>query len=385
MRILFVTRSLPFHRTGGMEAVSWDLARALARAGAQVTILTTAVSALPERSNRDGVDIHTLKVPSGRYSTAWWVRSRRMYEAEYVGRVDVVLSVSAGALSFPRSSASRDPIFLAQIHGTAWGEFKSKLRQRSIVSALKSLRNLAWMIRDLRYRRFDGLIAVGEAVHSDLNRAPTRLINGAVPVHVISNAVEPEQFAFDAGLRRAVRSSLNIADEHQVVLSCSRLHAQKGLIEGLEAFAIAFAKNPGLRYLIVGDGPDEARIRAKVKDLGLERSVSLLGVVPRQELKRVLSAADIFLFPTKRVEGLPMNVLEAMACGLPVIISDAAMDRRFEAVAVDPEDRIALAAKILEVQPSVARKSLLADEFVLANCAGDYQELMRQLLGHRVA
>ncbi|HBR4945075.1 TPA: glycosyltransferase, partial [Klebsiella pneumoniae] len=74
-------------------------------------------------------------------------------------------------------------------------------------------------------------------------------------------------------------------------------------------------------YLICGDGPERDNLEKLARDFGIEQNVIFLGALERKELVEVLSCADAFLFLTKRVEGLPLNVLEAMSVGIPAIIS----------------------------------------------------------------
>lgn len=382
--ILFATRSLPFHSLGGMEVVTWDLARAFAQQGVKVTILTTFCKGLPEYSSIDGVNIHCLNAPSGIYSRTWWRVSRQVYRDVYSQSVDVVMSVSAGAMSMAKEQRGCMPIFVAQAHGTSWGEFISKIQQRSLLATLKSVRNLLAMFQDIRYRPFDAFIAIGNIVHNDLSRQPTRSVIGKLPIYTISNGVDQNLFEFNAYDRKSMRDELGISDEAKVIISVSRLHPQKGLSEGIEAFAAASEQDTKLHYIIVGNGPDEARLRAIAATLGVAERVHFAGRVQRDQLKLFLSAADIFLFTTKRVEGLPMNVLEALAAGLPNITSRHVADPRFRSIVIDPNDHSALTKSILAAQPSKDRSSILPLEFTLTHSAKSYIELFSTLLGqHR--
>jgi glycosyltransferase involved in cell wall biosynthesis len=75
------------------------------------------------------------------------------------------------------------------------------------------------------------------------------------------------------------------------------------------------------RLHLVGGGRGEDRIRSLVRELGLEDSVVLTGKMPPDELWPFLAEKDIFVFPSLS-EGFPNAVMEAMACGLPIISSD---------------------------------------------------------------
>jgi glycosyltransferase involved in cell wall biosynthesis len=379
MRILVVTRGLPFHSLGGMEAVAWDLSREFSRLGSDVTILTTHSPQLPAHSDVEGVHIHCLNAPTGRYSRAWWHLSQQAYKNHYAQKIDVVLSVSAGAMAMVKLRSESKPIFVVQAHGTSWGEFISKWKQGTFLAALKSIRNIKGMLDDFGFRRFDAFVAVGRAVEYDLLRAPTRWIVGDMPVQVIPNGVDVDVFSYDEAERHRVRALLGIDSSHKVILSACRLHPQKGVMEALEAFAQAIQQDVNLRFIIAGNGPDEARLKQRSKDLNIAHAVHFVGAIKREQMKAYFSAADIFLFATKRVEGLPMNVLEALASGLPVIISKHINDERFGATVINPDDIQSINQAILTVKKSENRSSSLPEIFTLKFAARQYLDLFQKI------
>lgn len=77
--------------------------------------------------------------------------------------------------------------------------------------------------------------------------------------------------------------------------------------------------NPNFHLFIVGDGAQEIELKEQVNVLGVEKQVHFLGF--RKDVYRICSAADIFLFASLQ-EGLPVAVMEAMACGLPIVASN---------------------------------------------------------------
>lgn len=380
MRILLVTRSLPFHLLGGMEAVAWDLAKGLASLNHAVTVLTTRCASLPQLACVEGVRIHQVDAPSGQYSIPWWLRSRSVYRREYSESVDVVVSVSAGAFGLRRTFPG--PIFIGQLHGTSLGQLLSSLRQKGLRHWLDSLRYLGWMIRDFRFRRFDCLVTVGDAVTRDLQLPPARWAVGRRPIVTIANGIDPDQFAFDCDARHAIRNRLGIDATTKVFVSASRLDPQKGIMEGLRAFASAVEKQPAMRYVVIGDGPDELRLKQAVKSLSIEHKVIFAGRVPRAELRRWLSAADFFVFTTNRVEGLALNVLEALAAGLPVILSEHVADERLPAIAVPMGDIERIASAMLEVEAAVSRASRLDPVFTLEHVVEQYLAVISRFTHH---
>ena len=96
----------------------------------------------------------------------------------------------------------------------------------------------------------------------------------------------------------------------------SRIVEDKGIRQSLEAFAILKDSFPGLRFNVAGDGPmlEELQIRYAEVD-----GIKFLGNVVDDSKYNKLSNSDVFLFPSTYGEGMPNAVLEAMACGCPVI------------------------------------------------------------------
>jgi glycosyltransferase involved in cell wall biosynthesis len=96
---------------------------------------------------------------------------------------------------------------------------------------------------------------------------------------------------------------------------------QKGLIYLIHAFANVVNSNPDIKLRMTGDGPLLSKIYAMVKSYGLENNVEFKGRVPRDELSKLIGESSIYLLPSLK-EGMPYALLEAMACGKPVIGSD---------------------------------------------------------------
>jgi glycosyltransferase involved in cell wall biosynthesis len=388
--ILIITRSLPFHGLGGMEAVAWDLAREFQRAQLKVTILTTSCSNLDARNVIESVEIVCLPVKAGRYSAAWWRQTLETYEAHYQGQYDVVFSVSSGGMSIARTFHGRyeAPVFVSQAHGTTWAEIASKVSLPNPVEWLKALyiSNRLW--RDRGYRHFDAIVAVGPRVFSDLSRWPSRSIIGDLPIYEISNGIDTDTFRFDANLRAKVRDAYNIPDDAPLLISVSRLHAQKGVQHALEGFARALTRNRQLRLLVVGSGPYEEALRAQVECLDLSKAVTFTGAVIRNNLSALYSAADILLFTTTRVEGLPLNVLEALACSLPVIVSNhIVLQGQPHQYGVNPLAYEQVANSILDLvkmNNHSQKTCLLNNHFWLSSTAGQYLDLFERLAEGRL-
>ncbi len=107
-------------------------------------------------------------------------------------------------------------------------------------------------------------------------------------------------------------------------LSVGRMVEKKGLEVGLRAFARLRREVPNATWDIVGDGPLRARLEALRSQFSLTDCVVLHGALPREAVGRLLDRAHLFVAPSLTAadgdqEGIPVVIMEAMACGLPVI------------------------------------------------------------------
>lgn len=112
------------------------------------------------------------------------------------------------------------------------------------------------------------------------------------------------------------------ADDPLTLLTVARLNKTKGHRHTLEAIAALVAEGLDLRYRIVGSGPEEAAIRADIDRLGLADRVEMLGALDQVQVYEALLAADVMTLTSfGQGEAAPVTVMEAMATGLPVVVS----------------------------------------------------------------
>lgn len=162
-------------------------------------------------------------------------------------------------------------------------------------------------------RRASASIGVSAALVERLRQLridPSRL-------HEIRNGVDAERFRPTP--MAEVRAQLGIAGA-PVVLTVGNLQEHKGQRLVVDAFAKLIRRYPEARLVIVGEGPDRAFLASRAESLGLADRTTFAGTVPNAELARWYSAADVLVLASSR-EGWPNVLLEAMACGTPVVAS----------------------------------------------------------------
>jgi SAM-dependent methyltransferase len=119
--------------------------------------------------------------------------------------------------------------------------------------------------------------------------------------------------------RRAARASLGLALDRPLLFTVRNLEARMGLDTLLEAMAALVRRRPDALLLIGGSGSHRALLEERVAALGLDKHVTFLGFVPDAELPRYYQAADVFVLPTRELEGFGLVTAEALACGTPVL------------------------------------------------------------------
>lgn len=137
--------------------------------------------------------------------------------------------------------------------------------------------------------------------------------------HLLLNGILPEEFTFDADMRRLKREEMQTEPEIPVFLHVGRMEEQKNHRFLLQVMKELVKKEPSAQLWLCGTGPLMPEICAQLEKEEITAHVRLLGI--REDVSALMQAADVFLFPSL-YEGLPVTVVEAQAAGLPVVMSD---------------------------------------------------------------
>jgi len=115
--------------------------------------------------------------------------------------------------------------------------------------------------------------------------------------------------------------------QEKLILFVGRLDGQKDPLLLVDSFRYLCGIEEKVRLLIVGSGPLERETKDRVKFYGLEEKVEFINYLPQQELARLMRICHSLVL-TSAFEGMPRSVIEALACGLPVVTTDVGEVKR---------------------------------------------------------
>ncbi|MDG6256472.1 MAG: glycosyltransferase family 4 protein [Methanomicrobiaceae archaeon] len=306
MKIAYVYDAVYPYIRGGVEKRIGELAIRLAARGHEVHLYGMRCWEGPAVIERDGVILHGVCAPRALYAGG----RRSIAQAVWFGAkvLGPLLESDADVIdcqNFPyfscfaakiASSAHRVPLVITwhEVWGDYWYEY---LGWRGVFG--KAVERL---VGNLGARS----IAVSEATKAQLEEA-----GFGSGVTVIPNGIDCERI-------ENIPPSPSTSD----VLFAGRLIAEKNVDLLVEAIALLRETMPDLRCVIIGDGPERARLEQRVADLDLERNIEFTGFLPDHDsVIAAIKASSIFVLPSSR-EGFGIAALEAMACGLPVVTLD---------------------------------------------------------------
>jgi teichuronic acid biosynthesis glycosyltransferase TuaC len=160
-------------------------------------------------------------------------------------------------------------------------------------------------------RALDGTLACGQSVADRI-----KAVTGKNPLCVYG-VLDLEQFS-PVPDKIPARKELNLPLDKTIALYAGYLTKRKGVYELLEAIYKVQKKCPDILLVICGAGSEEIKLRRLIHEKGIERTVHMVGEVEPERMSRWMQASNMFVLAS-HTEGMPNVVMEAMACGLPVV------------------------------------------------------------------
>jgi glycosyltransferase involved in cell wall biosynthesis len=338
-RVLWLAKGLG---RGGAEQLLAGCARHVDREryDVEVAYLLPWKDALVPELRAAGVPVYCLNGGQGgrELDPRWAMRLRRLVRERRYDIVHTHMPAPAVAarvlLAWGRNSSSGPR--LVHTEHNLWHRYRRATRWANAAT----------------YRRNSAVIAVSKAVAQTI--APNRLPGAAgpaAPLRLIYHGVDHTALRPRPEARDAARDRLGLPRAARVVASVGNFTPKKDQRTLIEALALLRADHPSTRLVLVGAGPLQDQLSAHAQAAGVADQVVFTGT--RSDVPELLPAFDVFAL-SSRQEGLPVAVMEALACGLPVVATRVGglpeiVTDGVEGRLVAPADPAGLAAALGEV------------------------------------
>ena len=287
----------------GSERYYWDLLRTLPSLGVRVHGLVVGD---PSAAERPLAEVESFSPEGG--GALDRVRSLRRAVAQHIAASDVVASHHARH-ALPVLDLIRSRPLVVHFHGPLVREGRAEgVGLRNLL-----LRRVAESAVYARADRFVVLSrANGKTLVEDYGVAADR-------VRVVPGAVDLERFGI-GGSRAEARRALGWPLDRPIVVAVRRLAATKGLEALIDAVGELRRAVPDVLVMLVGSGPLERDLRARVAERGLAEHVRFAGQIVAA-LPLAYRAADLSVVPSQALEGFGLVVVESLACGTPALVT----------------------------------------------------------------
>lgn len=395
MRIATFIKSTTFHSGyGGLETQNKSLCEGLAQRGHDVLVFSPQKELKYETKYDLGVKYHFLpcefKLRSNS-DTNWTKVSVKAFNQHHKEKeFDLVISQSSAGIGIIENKSDFNVPIVSISHGTILGEFKTKLQSVSSPKEFLGLAKDALFVLKVFFGRQRKFIHGSSKIIAVSNAVKKALIDETYvsdqKVIVINNGLDPLLFS---------RSGEDPGSKPTCprILYVGQITKAKGLETLLNlALEPEFSK---IEFNIFGDGDFYDELRRKVDSLGISERFILFGKKPYSELLNTLKNQEnyIFCFPTKRYEGFPMVLVEALFLGFPIVaynvggVSDAVKDEE-TGFLIPAEDYSLMKDKLLLLLSNEEKrkefsekgKNFAYNNFTLDKMLDKYEEVFKQVI-----
>jgi glycosyltransferase involved in cell wall biosynthesis len=356
MNICLIAKALPVHFIGGMEVHTQSLIDGLLKNGHKLTIISTLHPNGLETEERDNLKIYFIGDKSMRCTEKFYKQSIELFDRLQTNeQFDIIHSQSTSGYGIIKHGRGRIP-FVATFHGTSWNEVKSALNTRSTKMFAKALYIFC---RDILLKRnkedvavckfADKIIAVSNELKDDLKSQYG--VEDEILL-IIPNGIDTAIFMPNLNVDGLIEK-YNLKNT-KIVLSAGVVTGQKGQDLLIKILPDLLKRDERIKLILIGKGPAMPDLKRKADAFGVSRNIIFAGMVPHEKMQYYYNLADVFVLPTFRLEGDPLVVSEAMACGKPVVASriggiPTVIDDYKNGLLIEPGNTKELINKIIEV------------------------------------
>lgn len=340
MRPLSIVHTEASAGWGGQEIRILTEASGMLERGHNVTLLAPAETPIAKAAGRFGIPVALLPIRKKGLPDFW---SMRRWLAANRRRVDVL------------NTHSSTDSWLAAIACATMRNPPPIVRTRHVSTEVKPRAATRWLYA----RATAHIVTTGEALRDQLaarmHIPPDRLTS--VPTGI-------DLARFVPGDAKAARRRMGLPQQH--ALGCiATLRNWKGHDYLFEAIALEREKWNGWSIIIVGDGPHRPNLEAHLAALGLGDTVRLVG--QQDDVVPWLQAMDLVTLPSFGEEGVPQAIMQAMACGIPVVTTPVgaipeAVDHELTGLLVTPRSAVALAGGLGRLRDDAPLRACLGTQ-----------------------
>lgn len=312
MNILFLSREYPPNQVGGVGTYFYEMARILTKLGHRVFVITEAVHTALDYID-EGVRVFRVKAqplgwlhPLKGSLPGWvmrleysWAVSQKIKELVSRYSVDIVESCEARAEGFWYYLFRSHPPLVIKLHTPEGLVYQLNREARSRDHFFIEKLEEYWLLKAKQ------LVGLSQAI-TDLTRDYYGIKLNNIPI--VPNPIDTSFF-----------KCAPLSQEENTVLYAGRLEFRKGVHVLIRAIPRILEKAPQTKFVLIGNdcGMKDYLLR-KIQEFEIEKSVMILGQLPREQLVEWYQRSSVCVVPSL-CENHPYVVLEAMACGRPVI------------------------------------------------------------------
>ncbi len=326
MRVCFFSRLVSLHALGGMQRDLDIRANWLIERGHEVDVITTRHPTLPARVEKDGIHFHFLQETRPlKQDRIWREQSIRAFlNLHKEHPFDLVICVGGGGWQYVRlrTKMKNIPPAVMFMQTPLLPTLRYLLHNPTPINLAKTARYLYYFLFwNRRYGHYlDAVIVLSNAIRLfTLSENTFR----SDRIYVVSNGIDTNYFS-PGDAPSHLYQKLNITPQDRIALWVGRLSKHKGWVECLEASLEVITQVSNYRLIVIAAEAERDRqeFLQLVCRLGIENYVRLIEDVPNQDLLNYYRLAHILVAPFYGPEAQPWVLIEAMACGLPIVTND---------------------------------------------------------------
>ncbi|MBI5681012.1 MAG: glycosyltransferase [Methanobacterium sp.] len=366
MKICLVPTMFPKYKGDYYGSFIFDDAKMLVNKGFEVHVVTQHNTGIPYEEIMDGIHVHRFR----------WMKPKKFKALVHfkglidnfrlvtylislffnlmwiIKKLDIDIIhahsvVPTGLIGVIVANIVRKPVFIT-VHGMDITNFE----------------NNPFFKRLIRFSLNNCNKAV--AVSMDLSEKMEKLEIKEDKIIVLRNAIDTKRFI--PLKNRKIRNYYGVNDKDILILFVGYLDTFKGVFELMNSFHEINKKNVNVKLMIVGEGPKNNELKKIASRLCLETHVIFAGKISPSDIHEYYQSSDIFVLPS-HTEGTPLVVIEAMACGLPIVASNVGgipeiVINNKNGFIITPQNEIELISKVQILVKNQSLRNKFADKSI---------------------